>query len=193
MLASSSQGEGKTTILSNLGATLAQANHRTLMIDCDLRMAGLTQLFCERDCSVIGLSEMLTGQIPLERAIHQTEIPNLDLLPVGAQPPNPAELVGSERMKNLLNGLKERYDFILVDSPPIMAVADGLLLSRMVDSVLFVVRGGVTPKPVAREARNKLARVKARIIGIVLNGTSPQSNDQERLIAYGKNYGALRS
>ncbi len=193
MLASSTQGEGKTTMLSNLGVTLAQANHRTLMIDGDLRMAGLTKLFCDNGACTAGLSEILTGQTPLERAIHPTSVPQLDLLPVGAQPPNPAELVGSEKMKSLLTGLKERYDFILVDSPPIMAVADGLLLSRMVDSVLFVVRCGVTPKPVAREARNKLARVKARIIGIVLNGTSTQSNDQERLIAYGKNYGALRT
>jgi len=189
MLASSTQGEGKTTILSNLGVTLAQANHRTLMIDGDLRMAGLTQLFFGNASCMVGLSEILTAQTPLERAIHPTGVPNLDILPVGAQPPNPAELVGSEKMKNLLSGLKERYDFILVDSPPIMAVADGLLLSRMVDSVLFVVRSGVTPKPMAREARSKLARVKARIIGIVLNGTTSASTNQERLIAYGKNYG----
>jgi capsular exopolysaccharide synthesis family protein len=193
MLASSSQGEGKTTLLSNLGVTLAQANHRTLMIDGDLRMAGLTQLFCGQNSHTVGLSEILTAQTPLEHAIHPTGVANLDLLPVGAQPPNPAELVGSEKMKHLLGGLKERYDFILVDSPPIMAVADGLLLSRMVDSVLFIVRSGVTPKPVAREARSKLTRVKARIIGIVLNGTSSPSTNQERLVAYGKNYGVLRS
>ncbi len=192
MLASSTQGEGKTTLLSNLGVTLAQANHRTLMIDADLRMAGLTELFCGDNSLAVGLSEILTAQTPLEYAIHPTSVPNLDLLPVGAQPPNPAELVGSEKMKHLLGGLKERYDFILVDSPPIMAVADGLLLSRMVDSVLFVVRSGVTPKPVAREARSKLARVKARIIGVVLNGTSSSSTDQERLVAYGKNYGTLK-
>jgi capsular exopolysaccharide synthesis family protein len=162
------------------------------MIDADLRMAGLTELFCGDNSLAVGLSEILTAQTPLEYAIHPTSVPNLDLLPVGAQPPNPAELVGSEKMKHLLGGLKERYDFILVDSPPIMAVADGLLLSRMVDSVLFVVRSGVTPKPVAREARSKLARVKARIIGVVLNGTSSSSTDQERLVAYGKNYGTLK-
>jgi succinoglycan biosynthesis transport protein ExoP len=190
MLASSAQGEGKTTILSNLAVTLAQANHRTLMIDGDLRIAGLTSLFCGDDPHRVGLSEILTSNTPLERAIHPTGVPNLDLLPVGARPPNPAELVGSEKMKNLLEGLKQRYDFILVDSPPIMAVADGLLLSRMVDSVLLVVRSGITPKPIAREARNKLARVKARIIGIVLNGTSASSNDQGQLIAYGSGYNA---
>lgn len=189
LMASSIQGEGKTTILSNLAVTLAQANHRTLMIDADLRMGGLTRLFCGSDSTQPGLSELLTAQLPLERIVHTTGIPNLDLLPVGARPPNPAELVGSESMKRLLAGLKDRYDFILVDSPPILAVADALLVSRMVDSVLMVVRSGVTPRPVAREARSKLARVKARVIGTVFNGASHTSSSPE-LIAYGSNYGA---
>jgi Mrp family chromosome partitioning ATPase len=92
-------------------------------------------------------------------------------------------------MKRLLAGLKDRYDFILVDSPPVMAVADALLLSRMVDSILFVVRSGITPRSIAREARNKLSRVKARIIGIVLNGSS-ETNKKQGLIAYGSNYRA---
>jgi succinoglycan biosynthesis transport protein ExoP len=170
LVASSIQGEGKTTILSNLAVTLAQANHRTIMIDGDLRMAGLTKLFCGDRATGLGLSEILTSQLPLERVVQTTGVANLDLLPVGARPPNPAELVGSESMKRLLSGLKDRYDFILVDSPPIMAVADALLVSRMVDSVLMVARGGVTPRPIAREARAKLTRVKARIIGTVLNG-----------------------
>jgi succinoglycan biosynthesis transport protein ExoP len=189
MLASSVQGEGKTTILSNLAVTLAQANHRTLMIDADLRMSGLTNLFRGADSAGPGLSELLTGQLALEQVVYRTGVPNLDLLPVGARPPNPAELVGSESMKRLLAGLKDRYDFILVDSPPVMAVADALLLSRMVDSILFVVRSGITPRSIAREARNKLSRVKARIIGIVLNGSS-ETNKKQGLIAYGSNYRA---
>jgi succinoglycan biosynthesis transport protein ExoP len=184
LVASSIQGEGKTTILSNLAVTLAQANHRTIMIDGDLRMAGLTKLFCGDRHNGSGLSEILTSQLPLERAVQTTGIPNLDLLPVGARPPNPAELVGSESMKRLLAGLKDRYDFILVDSPPIMAVADALLVSRMVDSVLMVARGGVTPRPVAREARAKLTRVKARIIGTVLNGVG-SADEAERFVGYG--------
>jgi Mrp family chromosome partitioning ATPase len=93
-------------------------------------------------------------------------------------------------MKRLLAGLKDRYDFILVDSPPIMAVADALLVSRMVDSVLMVVRSGKTPRPIAREARSKLSRVKARVIGTVLNGAS-YSNGAQKLVAYGSNYGCV--
>jgi capsular exopolysaccharide synthesis family protein len=190
LVASSIQGEGKTTILSNLAVTLAQANHRTLMIDADLRMAGLTTLFYGNQPIGPGLSELLTAQYPLEHVIHPTGVANLDLLPVAARPPNPAELVGSESMKRLLAGLKDRYDFILVDSPPIMAVADALLVSRMVDSVLMVVRSGKTPRPIAREARSKLSRVKARVIGTVLNGAS-YSNGAQKLVAYGSNYGCV--
>ena len=187
MLASSIQGEGKTTILSNLAVTLAQANHRTLIIDADLRMAGLTTLFRGAHLDSPGLSELLTAHLPLEAVTYPTGVSNLSIIPVGAKAPNPAELVGSESMKRLLAGLKDRYDFILVDSPPVMAVADALLLSRMVDSVLFVVRSGLTPRPIAREARNKLSRVKARIIGIVLNGVTNTTHNKQR-IAYGNNY-----
>jgi capsular exopolysaccharide synthesis family protein len=191
MLASSIQGEGKTTILANLAVTLAQAKHRTLMIDGDLRMAGLSAIFAEPDNeNRPGLSDLLARQLPLESTIHPTSVPHLDILPVGAKAPNPAELVGSESMKRLLAGLKDRYDFILVDTPPVMAVADALLISRQVDSVLFVVRSGRTPRSVAREARQKLVQVKARIIGVILNDISGASHAREAF-RYGANYIAL--
>jgi capsular exopolysaccharide synthesis family protein len=188
MMTSSIQGEGKTTMLANLAVTLAQAGHRTLMIDGDLRMTGLSRLFGDLlDESRCGLSDLLARQVPLEQTIHHTRVASLDILPAGAKAPNPAELVGSESMKRLLGGLKERYDFILIDSPPVMAVADALLLSRMVDSVLFVVRSAVTPRLVARDARQKLVHVRARIIGVILNDVSSVSHTQEAL-RYGANY-----
>jgi capsular exopolysaccharide synthesis family protein len=188
MMASSMQGEGKTTILANLAVTLAQAKHRTLMIDCDLRLAGLSAIFNESDGAARpGLSDLLTRQLPLEGAIHSTSVPYLDLLPAGTKAPNPAELVGSESMKRLLHGLKDRYDFILVDTPPVLAVADSLLISRMVDSVLFVVRSGTTPRAVARDARQKLMNVKARIIGCIVNDIPAKSHARDAL-RYGANY-----
>lgn len=188
MMTSSIQGEGKTTMLANLAVTLAQAGHRTLMIDGDLRLAGLSGLFkeCLSD-SCPGLSELLAHQLPLEQTIHSTSVSSLDILPAGAKAPNPAELVGSETMKRFLAGLKEHYDFILIDSPPVMAVADALLLSQVVDSVLFVVRSALTPRSVAREARQKLVHVRARIIGAILNDVSSDSFAQEAL-RYGANY-----
>ena len=187
-ITSAIQGEGKTTIMSNLGVTLAQANHRTLVIDADLRMAGLTKLFASSESTnARGLSDFITGQISLEEAIHPTPIPYLDRMPAGSLAPNPAELVGSESMRRLLSVLRERYDFILIDTPPIMAVADGLLLARLVDSVIMIVRHDVTPRRVALEARAKLARIRARVIGCVINEV-PASSFNRSTMLYGANY-----
>jgi succinoglycan biosynthesis transport protein ExoP len=187
-ISSAIQGEGKTTILANLAVSLAQAHHRTLVIDGDLRLAGLSKLFqYTEQTHPVGLTDFITGQSSLEESITPTMIPHLDILPAGSTAPNPAELVGSASMKRLLQGLRERYDFILVDTPPIMAVADALLISRVVDSVLLVVRHGFTPRSVAREARSKLSRVKARVLGLVLN-VVPESSIHQSGLLYGANY-----
>jgi succinoglycan biosynthesis transport protein ExoP len=187
-LASALPGEGKSTILANLSVTLAQANHRTLLIDGDLRLGGLSKLFHMTGTPIgSGLTDYLTGQSPLEGAIYSTTVANLDIMPVGSVAPNPAELVGSASMKRLLSLLKEKYDFIMVDTPPIMVVADGLLLSRLVDSVIFVTRCGQTPRHTAREARAKLNRIRARVIGFVLNEV-PASSRRRSDIYYGANY-----
>jgi succinoglycan biosynthesis transport protein ExoP len=187
-LASALPGEGKSTILANLSVTLAQANHRTLLIDGDLRLGGLSKLFHKTGTPIgSGLTDYLTGQSPLEGAIYTTTVPNLDIMPVGSIAPNPAELVGSASMKRLLALLKDRYDFIMVDTPPIMAVADGLLLSRLVDSVIFVTRCGHTPRHTASEARAKLNHIRARVIGFVLNEVPPSPRFRSE-IHYGANY-----
>jgi capsular exopolysaccharide synthesis family protein len=187
-LASALPGEGKSTILANLSVTLAQANHRTLLIDGDLRLGGLSKLFHQTGTPIgSGLTDYLTGQSPLEGAIYTTTVPNLDIMPVGSIAPNPAELVGSASMKRLLSLLKERYDFIMVDTPPIMVVADGLLLSRLVDSVIFVTRCGHTPRHTASEARAKLNHIRARVIGFVLNEVPPTPRFRGE-IHYGANY-----
>lgn len=188
MVSSSMPGEGKTTILGNLAVTLAQAGHRTLMVDGDLRLSGLSRLFNFGPGEVLGLVELLTGQIPIEIALHRTAVEHLEILPVGGKAPNPAELVGSESMKRLLTKLQSSYDFILVDTPPITAVADALLVSRLVDSVVFVVRAGVTKRAVASRALERLVSVKARVIGTVLN--SCQGEEDAGLAGrYGVGYG----
>lgn len=192
-ITSAIQGEGKTTILANLAVALAQANHRTLIIDADLRLAGLSKLFESSEVtSSHGLSDFITGQIALEDAIHSTTIPHLDRMPAGSLAPNPAELVGSESMRRLLRALRDRYDFILIDTPPIMAVADGLLLARLVDSVIMIVRHDFTPRRVALEARAKLARIRARVIGCVINEV-PASSFNRSTMLYGANYAAGNS
>lgn len=187
-VSSAAQGEGKTTIIANLAVTLAQANHRTLLIDGDLRLAGLTRLFTSTVApGSKGLSDLLTGQTSIEGATYSSPIPHLYIMPAGSKAPNPAELVGSASMKKLLENLKDSYDFILLDTPPIMAVADALLVSRFVDSILFVVRCGHTPRSVARDARQKLAHVRARVIGVVLNEV-PTSTHHRNTMRYGANY-----
>jgi capsular exopolysaccharide synthesis family protein len=187
-ISSAIQGEGKTTILANLAVTLAQAKHRTLIIDGDLRLAGLSKLFqSSSQTHPLGLTDFITGQSSLEESITPTMVPHLDILPAGSKAPNPAELVGSASMKRLLSVLRERYDFILIDTPPIMAVADALLLSRLVDSVLLVVRHGFTARSVAREARLKLGRVKARVLGVIVNDM-PESSLRDGAMLYGANY-----
>jgi succinoglycan biosynthesis transport protein ExoP len=177
MVSSAITGEGKSTILCNLAATLAQAHHKTLMIDGDLRVSGLSRMFeSRRQNSSVGLTDLLTGQAHLSQVISPTTVENLDILRAGHRAPNPAELLGSFAMKGVMNQLLDRYDFILVDSPPVLPVADGLVLSRLVDSVLMVVRSRVTDRKLAQEARRRLSRVHARILGIVLNDVDPRDD-----------------
>jgi succinoglycan biosynthesis transport protein ExoP len=181
MITSAMKGEGKTTVLFNLAATLAQASHRTLMIDGDLRERGLTKLFCrDQTPAGVGLSDYLTGQAELSQVIRPTPVPGLDILPAGNRAPNPAELLSSTMMRELISDLSNTYDFVVVDSPPILPVADGLTLSRVVDSVVLVVRSRTTERELAQESRRRLLRVNARILGVVLNDLDITTDEREQ-------------
>jgi len=183
MISSAMKGEGKTTIVANLAVTLAQASHRTLMIDADLRVSQLSQLFQPLDASTsAGLTDLLTGHAQLSQVVHHTAVPCLDILPAGSRAPNPAELLGSHTMGHLVHDLQQRYDFVLLDSPPILPVADGLLLSRLVDSVVLVVRSRATDRKVAQEARRRLLRVNARVLGVVLNDLDTKGDGYDMLV-----------
>jgi capsular exopolysaccharide synthesis family protein len=185
MISSAMKGEGKTSIVSNLAITLAQASHRTLMIDADLRMSQLSEIFHPADAPTrVGLTDLLTGQAQLNQVIHRTAVPCLDILPAGSRAPNPAELLGSHAMGHLIHDLQQRYDFVLLDSPPVLPVADGLMLSRLVDSVVLVVRSRATDRKVAQEARRRLLRVNARVLGVVLNDLDTKGDGYD-MIVYG--------
>jgi capsular exopolysaccharide synthesis family protein len=185
MITSAMKGEGKTTVLYNLAATLAQASHRTIMIDGDLRERGLTKLFCrDQTPAGVGLSDYLAGQAELTQVIRPTPVAGLDILPAGNRAPNPAELLSSNAMRDLVGDLSDTYDFVLVDSPPILPVADGLTLSRVVDSVVLVVRSRTTERDLAQESRRRLLRVNARILGVVLNDLDITA-DQRDNVMYG--------
>ncbi len=123
--------------------------------------------------------------------IHKLQIPNLSLLPCGPIPPNPAELISSERMKDLLKMLSERYDHILIDSPPLMHVTDPVILSSLVDGVILVVHGGKSSRAVAQRARQELASVGAKVFGVVLNNVDMRREgyDEYYYQRYYTNYG----
>lgn len=189
MITSAMKGEGKTSVLYNLAATLAQASHRTLMIDGDLRERGLTKLFCPNGTpGGVGLSDYLTGQAELAQVVRSTPVSGLDILPAGNRAPDPAELLSSTSMRDLVSHLSELYDFIVVDSPPIIPVADGLTLSRIVDSVVLVVRSKRTERVMAQESRRRLLRVNARILGVVLNDLDISEDERDQAM-YGGYYG----
>ena len=176
LLVSSSQpGEGKTTISINLSISLAQLGQRVLLIDGDMRRP------CVRKAldlpNSLGLVSFLTGQQDWRAAVHPVGVPHLDALVCGPLPPNPAELLSSERMRTLLHEASQEYQFVLVDSPPLLNVADSRILATLVDGLVLVVRGGVTPRELAQRAQAYARDVGANLIGVVLNNLDLRSSD----------------
>ncbi len=171
LVTSSGPREGKSTSAANLAITFTQMGARTLLIDADLRRPMLHKLF--RTAAQPGLTDVLVGRVPVEEAVSAAgEATALDLLPCGVNPPNPAELLGSDRMDQLLKSLRERYDMIIIDTPPVNAVTDPSVLARFVDGVLLVIHSGVTQRGAAQAAADQLRRIHAPIIGVVLNQVS---------------------
>ncbi len=167
LVTSGQPGEGKTTTVINTGVALAQLGASVLIIDADLRRPKAHKSFGVS--SAQGLSTYLSSEIEVDELIHRLPVPNLSLLPCGPIPPNPAELLSSQRMRDLLADLSSRYDHILIDSPPLISVTDPVILSTLVNGVVLVVHAGKTTRDVVRRARQELANVGARTIGVVLN------------------------
>jgi capsular exopolysaccharide synthesis family protein len=167
LITSGQPSEGKTTTVINTAISLAQLGASVLVVDCDLRKPSAHKIFGIDPSQ--GLSTYLSRDVELEGLIRKLQIANLSLLPSGPIPPNPAELISSERMRHLLQTLSERYDHILIDSPPLINVTDPVILSTMVDGVILVVHGGKSTRDVLRRARQELTTVGAKIFGVVLN------------------------
>lgn len=183
LFTSTAPDEGKSTMISNLAVTIAQTGKKVILIDCDLRMPVQHKIFSYDN--LIGLTSAISGSFPLEKCIQTTDIENLDILSAGPIPPNPAEMVGSDRMTKLLAELKEKYDYILIDAPPVLAVTDAVLLSTKVDGVILVTLAGKTRIDRGLEAKEQLTRAKARILGVVLNGVERSKDDQYYYYYYG--------
>lgn len=174
LITSSEPGEGKTSVLANLGTVLAQSGHRVLLIDADLRRSGLHQHFGIPNRT--GLTSLLLNNAGQYEGIIETDTPNLYVLPSGPTPPNPSELLGSQRMAQLIASFKSFGDIVLFDAPPVLACADAMVLASQVDGVVFVVDSRSTHRDTARRAMDMLRNAKARVLGGVLNKVSAKTS-----------------
>jgi polysaccharide biosynthesis transport protein len=193
VLTSATPSEGKTTAASNLAAILAQRDTRVLLIDGDLRRPNIHHRFGLN--GKIGLTTVLTGATKLEETVQSVpEIPNLDILPSGPVPPFPTEMLSSGAMEAVLARCEEIYDYIVIDSPPILSVTDGVILARQADAVVLVVRHGKSSKHIVRRARDILLRSGAGITGIVLNAVDLNSPEYYGYYGYsGYSYASVDS
>jgi capsular exopolysaccharide synthesis family protein len=193
VLTSATPSEGKTTAATNLAAILAQRDTRVLLIDGDLRRPNIHHRFGLN--GKIGLTTVLTGATKLEETVQGVpEIPNLDILPSGPVPPFPTEMLSSGAMDAILRRCAEIYDYVVIDSPPILSVTDGVILARQADAVVLVVRHGKSSKHVVRRARDILLRSGAGITGIVLNAVDLNSPEYYGYYGYsGYSYSSVDS
>lgn len=183
MVTSTGPSEGKSTTIANLAVVMSQADKKTLLIDADMRKPTVHHTFdlINRD----GLTTYLTGQQSVDQVIQKTTINRLDVITSGPIPPNPSELLNSKVMTRLLEELNGRYDQVLIDTPPVIAVTDAQVLASKVDGVVLVVNAGKTNKDIAMKAKQQLENVKANILGVVLN--NKEIKDDSYYYYYGSN------
>ncbi|EKY29823.1 CpsD/CapB family tyrosine-protein kinase [Clostridium celatum] len=166
LVTSSLPGEGKSTTAGNLAFVLAENEERVLVIDCDLRKPALHKLF--KVSKNEGLTDILIDKREPQEVIRKVN-KYVDLLTCGTKVPNPSEVVGSNALTNLIDNMAEIYDYIIIDSPPVLAVSDAQVLSTKCDGTILVVRSNKTKEKVLKRSCSELSRVNANIIGTVLN------------------------
>jgi len=174
-------GEGKTSTAANLAVVLAQLPKRVLLVDGDLRKPRLHQLF--RGSNRAGLVNFLTHTAEVEQVVFQSKVPNLWIVPSGPVPPNPSELIASERMGEFVDWARRRFEMVVFDSAPTLAVTDAILLGKRTDGVVLCLRAGYVQRRDARSCRDRLRQSEVRVLGAVLNCHQPLAG------GYGKRYG----
>jgi capsular exopolysaccharide synthesis family protein len=167
---SPSQGDGKSTLAANLAVSIAQSGKRTLLVDCDMRRPRVHRVFHLADPGP-GLAAVINGTVPLSGAILRTPVENLSLLPCGKKPSNPAELLTSPNFPDLLDRLKSDYDYVILDTPPVLAVSDPSAVAPRADGVILVFRMTSKVRPAAERAREQLQQIGANVLGVVVNGS----------------------
>ncbi|MFO0935906.1 MAG: polysaccharide biosynthesis tyrosine autokinase [Gemmataceae bacterium] len=180
-------GDGKSTLAANLAVSIAQSGKRIVLMDCDFRKPRVHKIFHVEKPDV-GLASVISGDCELSTAIRTSEIENLFLLPCGPRPQNPAELLTSPEFQSVIDQLRAQYDFVIIDTPPVLAVSDPAVVAPRVDGVLLVFRMTKKARPTAERAREQLAALGANVLGVIVNGTG-QSREDGYGYGYGYNYG----
>ncbi|RXK17224.1 CpsD/CapB family tyrosine-protein kinase [Macrococcus sp. DPC7161] len=183
IVTSSEPSEGKSTISANLAISFTQAGYKTILIDADMRKPTQHKVF--EMMNVKGLSNLVAGQVQLVDAINKEVQPGLDFISAGPIPPNPAEILGSTAMTKLLEELETVYDIIVLDTPPVLAVADSQILGNMADGSLLVVNGRKTHRDKVIDAKAQLEKCTAKLLGVVLNDLN-KKDDGEYYYYYGE-------
>ena len=177
-ITSCSAGEGKSITMLNLAISFAEIGKKVLLIDADLRRPALARLLIEK--ATPGLSNVLADQAETTEAIRYQVYPNLDVIFAGDVPPNPSELLSSEKMQKLVEELSEMYDYILIDTPPVNVVSDCCIIANMLDGVLLLARQGRSKKESLKQAVNQLKLTEAKLLGYVLNGVTVKTKSYYR-------------
>jgi capsular exopolysaccharide synthesis family protein len=167
VITSALPSEGKTTTVANLAVAFSQISKKVLMLDTDLRKPRLHEIFKVKN--VGGLTGFLTGKINLEDALKMTAVDNVWILPSGPIPPNPAELINSDKMKEMLDRVKNHFDIVLLDSSPLLAAIDTVVLSTFVEAAVLVIRAGETTKKAFLQSYEVMQKARANVLGAVLN------------------------
>jgi capsular exopolysaccharide synthesis family protein len=168
LVTSPGPGEGKSTIAANLACVMARSGQRVITVGADLRRPTLRKYFGMED-NGRGLSNILVGEATLDDCLIRSSEKNLMVLTSGPKPPNPAELLETERMRTLVEELEERADMVIFDAPPVIAVTDALIIASLVDGVLLVINVGTVPRELAKRSKEQFDAVGARLLGVVLN------------------------
>lgn len=182
LITSPTPNEGKSTTISNLGVVMAQAGKTVVIVDCDFRNPTQHKIF---GLSNKGISNCIATGEAIDGVINTTSVPNLWVIPSGPVAPNPSELLGSEKMTELLNDLTTRFDYVLVDTSPVMPVTDAAVMASKVDGVIMLLESGGVSPAVAKEAKTRLKQGGAHILGAVLNKVDVAAGHY----GYGNGYG----
>lgn len=183
VMTSSLPDEGKSTVVAHLAHSLTQMKERVLLIDCDMRAPTMHRMF--RAKSMPGLSEVLAGMTEISEVLTPVGNAGLHIIPAGTIPPNPAELLASDRMSQILEELEADYDYILFDTPPVNVVSDALNLAKKVDGFIVVSREGETEHSDLRHCLDALEFANAKILGLVLNGSQVAKDSYNAYGYYG--------